>query len=446
MLLFESIKNYILILLASFLLSGCSFKKNFDPLTREKNELNYTQVGVLVLDNNIIVQNSIDEGALFGMIHGASHCFQAGGGEATLLYGLVCLPIGVTTGMAAGIKESWILSELKKEEGTIEAKISIPDIQKKLGDITIKYLQENSVKSALVDINTLRNDDGSINYSLLAIQGIDSAIEFKIEKVSLNEAGIIGVPVFITLEVTSRLVKTTDGRTIAELKKKVISNVHQYSEWIADDFKILKREYQELLETVAKTSVDEYLLLYYPLFSKDFTSVATQRNAPYYILYPYYPELQFSFGSQDQVVLIEGALEAPLLQRFVKIKEEKPLLKWESFPWNYDQTLQEHFSDITYDLEIYKYKGSLAYARIGLKENQHQVEYALQRGEKYLWTVRAKFKMDGKPRVTEWSGLYENTYPAWMFGDESIVWYKRMRNAPLSSKRYFYYPFMIIEE
>lgn len=443
------IKHCILIVSILLFLSGCSFKinKTFDPITREKYDVNYTQIGVLILDNNLTVENDIDEGALYGLRHGAIDCLKYGqGGEVGIIFAVACLPVNAIVDATIGIKESIHLNDLQKERGTIEANIPIPDLQAKSRDIALNYLRENTIDSTIVENNLVRKKDNTNDYSILAKNGIDTLLEFKITKISLHEAGMIGVPVDLTLEIDSKLVDTENGNIIAKLSRKVLSNAHQYQEWVADDFKLLKEESNALLSMAIKASIDEYLLLYYPHYTNNFATSSNQRNAPYYVLAPYYPETQFGFSPKDQVVFVKREFEAPLLQRFVTIKEKNPLLKWEAFPWKYDQLSLNRISDVTYDLEIHKYMGPLVYVRKGIKENHHHVEDALEDGTKYFWTVRARFRVDGKPRVTEWGGLYRDLFPAWVYGDKNLPWYGKGRDLPLSEKLFYYYPFMILQE
>lgn len=93
---------------------------------------------------------------------------------------------------------------------------------------------------------------------------------------------------------------------------------------------------------------------------------------------------------------------------FVKVDSLQPTLRWESFPREQDfsSSSKEELSRITavtYQLRIAN-KG-WSYVRDNLTEPCHKIEDALQPSTKYLWTVRACFKLDGEPRCTEWGAL-----------------------------------------
>jgi hypothetical protein len=53
------------------------------------------------------------------------------------------------------------------------------------------------------------------------------------------------------------------------------------------------------------------------------------------------------------------------------------------------------------------YPAQLVYARAGLPNPFHTVESSLSPSTIHLWAVRARFQLDGQPRVTEWSVLNE---------------------------------------
>lgn len=455
---FLRFKPFYFILLSLFLLfSGCAHKKNFSPSTRDKKAPKYTSIGYLTSIKDTSINDNIDHGVLSGIIYGAKPCFipgafTAGEGGALLggVYLIVCLPIGTTVGATVGAYESKQLDSTKKEKGTIQARINISSIYKKIQNISVSYSHDNNINVRHIEtIDMGFKENNNTDYSILDSKGIDTIIEFEIDEIMLDETGIVDTPIFITLKVSAKSIKTSDGTIIDTTKRKINSDIHSYEEWIADNFKLLDKEFNTLLEIVVSSIIDEFLLVYYPTLPKELVETENQkkpeRHAPYYVLSAYYPEPTYRFGdirelfSDKYEIILAGSPH-----QFTLIKEQQPFLKWESFPWTYDQISKKEFTDIVYDLKIYKYRGSLVYTRKGLKHNSHQVEDLLHLNTKYLWTVRARFNLDGKPRATEWGGLYDLYRPAWTFGDDSNDW--NIKYWPLSSKKYLYYPFMIIEE
>lgn len=90
----------------------------------------------------------------------------------------------------------------------------------------------------------------------------------------------------------------------------------------------------------------------------------------------------------------------------------QPTLQWESFPRDSDiERAPEEMGrvkNVRYDLAIYQpgrvgARSELVYSRNGLLNNEHTIETPLDPDTAYAWTVRARFELDGRQRVTEWS-------------------------------------------
>lgn len=71
-------------------------------------------------------------------------------------------------------------------------------------------------------------------------------------------------------------------------------------------------------------------------------------------------------------------------------------------------------SDVTYEIKIWKAEsgdsGDIAYHRSGIVGTSHRIETPLLPKTRYLWTIRARFLLNGEPRLTEWS---MSSYPAY---------------------------------
>ena len=79
----------------------------------------------------------------------------------------------------------------------------------------------------------------------------------------------------------------------------------------------------------------------------------------------------------------------------------RPELRWESLPLN---AFAPRFtlSEVCYDLRVFDGPAAV-YSRDGLTEPRHRVEMLLTPGKTYTWTVRARFRVDGARRRTEWT-------------------------------------------
>lgn len=90
----------------------------------------------------------------------------------------------------------------------------------------------------------------------------------------------------------------------------------------------------------------------------------------------------------------------------------QPTFRWEAFPRpaeleNEGDELTKQFRSVTYDLRIWQGNSlrptELVYERRGLVIPEHKLEVPLTAASAYFWTIRARFEIDGNPRVLEWS-------------------------------------------
>jgi len=96
---------------------------------------------------------------------------------------------------------------------------------------------------------------------------------------------------------------------------------------------------------------------------------------------------------------------------YVTVDSLQPTLRWQPFPRPEDVKADKsgnlnRIQEIRYELRVWKTitgsSGELVYSRRGLMFARHQLEEPLEPATKYLWSVRARFVLDGNPRVTEW--------------------------------------------
>lgn len=461
--MYNKLFGFVLLFLL-FIFSGCTYNPNYPPISRQKQPLSYSHVGIAVLENNISIQNNIDEGVFQSITQGSTECVGfAGFGTYGMLIAPFCMSINVPIEILQGSITSENLEILKQEKGTVQANLKSIELQRELQDKALEYAHKHMINVSRIEQSTNSNKDKSNDYSSLFSKGIDTVVEYEIVEITFEEADVENLPIYMTLKVKSRLIQTNDGHIIEQFEKKVESNIHPYQEWISNDFKLLTDEYLRLLNIVVSNSIDEFLFLYYPMLSKNMTLDTSKREAPYYVLLATNPKPIFAtpdmrvFSHPEQYQTVRYSQ-----RRFVPIYDKKPLFQWESFPWKHDLISKERFSEIVYDLEIYKYEefhqglflhhgyiGKLVYAKNGLTKNEHKLEEPLEENTKYLWSVRARFKLDGKTRLTEWGGLYYGDQHAWSFGQERgcpSFWECYIDFEPLNNKKNYYYPVIILQK
>jgi hypothetical protein len=78
-------------------------------------------------------------------------------------------------------------------------------------------------------------------------------------------------------------------------------------------------------------------------------------------------------------------------------------------------------TNVRYDLRVWRavgqHRGDLVYAREGLLAPWHRIEEPLQPITPYVWSVRARFDVNGETRATEWGSAVLSA--DWDFGRSS---------------------------
>lgn len=102
-----------------------------------------------------------------------------------------------------------------------------------------------------------------------------------------------------------------------------------------------------------------------------------------------------------------------LAERFewTTVGDLQPTLVWESFPrasdMQVDAATMARVRKVRYDVVISREEhfspAEVVYRRAGLLDSHHTVAVPLRAGSRYFWSVRARFALDGRERITEWS-------------------------------------------
>jgi len=98
--------------------------------------------------------------------------------------------------------------------------------------------------------------------------------------------------------------------------------------------------------------------------------------------------------------------------RFVQVDSLKPTLQWKSFPTAKDIKVDKtgdlnRICEVTYDLNIWRAEDPpskvIIYSRTQLENSSHKIESPLDPLTRYFWSVRVRFKLDGRDIETNWS-------------------------------------------
>jgi hypothetical protein len=224
-------------------------------------------------------------------------------------------------------------------------------------------------------------------------------------EVTLTDAGTVGAgidaPVGLRMNARVRALRAGDG---AELYRA--QYVHEgarlkLAEWAANDGARLLRALEAGYATLAAHVADSVYLLY-PFPSQEAGAAGVLSAA--FGLAPLDPPTR---GTPTDMSLTER-FEWP------GVASTRPLLRWEAFPRAADVKLAPaemgRVGKVTYDLVIARERNlapaEIAYRRSGLAAPEHRVETPLEPRARYYWSVRARFDLDGRPRVTGWASTH----------------------------------------
>ena len=144
-----------------------------------------------------------------------------------------------------------------------------------------------------------------------------------------------------------------------------------------------------------------------------------------FVLYPF-PDrdphgaglLAAAFGLAPLAPRTRGQLSGdPLIgTRFewTAVASLRPTLEWERFPRPGDLRAapddMARVRRVRYDLVIARegdgIPGDIVYRRDGLDAARHRLDVPLAPDTRYFWTVRARFELDGRERLTEWASTH----------------------------------------
>lgn len=237
------------------------------------------------------------------------------------------------------------------------------------------------------------------DYRSLSSQGVDTVLETTLTNAGTSGSGI-NDPSMAYMEVRARLVK-------AETNAELFSAEFQYQGrrlgvegWAALEGKYLVEELGNGYATLGR-HIAESVFALYPFPSRDAGSGGGMLSTVFGLA-PIDPPTRGQLSGDRSVLgnTFEWVVASGL----------SPRLRWEAFPRAKDLAAapadMARVRRVTYDLVVAREEnmapGPIVYRREGVPLNEHTLEVVLQPGTRYFWTVRARFELDGRVRVTEW--------------------------------------------
>jgi hypothetical protein len=406
-------------------------------------------------------------GAAQGAGRGMLECMRAGqgGGDFAALAVLLCMPFGATIGAIHGATTAESADKVEEINRQFRAELTSVRRQETIAHEAADYLGKLGIQADVMDASSgPRSADDLPHYAPGQFKGYGGVLELRVLELHVKSSGKKGADLCLSMNLVARKIDGHAGEERDELEHRVSRGCRSTESWMHDGGKPLFEEIRAGYTLAARQIVDEFYLIYYPRVDVDRAKVHSGTgetepqpkadefipSAPTFVLRPIQPALTTQpeaniFASAPKNRIGYGGLQ------FADVKTLSPRFKWEPFPRDFDlqdtQTKNTRITDVVYDFQIYEgFSGPLKavlplrpiYTRSGLQESQHQIEEELSYCSWYFWTVRARFRLNDVPRVTEWAGAYESaggfmSPGAYRRNRKSIVW--------MWPPDYLYYPF-----
>ena len=355
------------------------------------HQADITQSAIIAVDQAPIIEfegfsRSKGRGAVdtMGMIFGES----LQGGELGVLLLPITLPLGAAVGAALAPSSDTVTHAKQAWSKDFENR----PLMYCLPAQVVAAAKHDGAKWQPVSTNLKAHAGQPPDYTLLADAGVETVLELAITRIGA-EGDSLEAPLALKMNAHGRLLRTVDNAEIFSTDAEYKGGRHTRSEWAADKSKLL-------LDALSEGCGELGRQIYENVF----------------VLYPF-PDQQWH-SSFPRGTLGLAPLEPPLGFSLGKVKNLRPTLRWQRFPRDSDVTVEPkemgRVKKVSYDLFVADRQGNdlkIIYRRDRIPNPEHTLDISLRSKTDYTWSVRARFELDGRERVTEWSGLALGMFP-----------------------------------
>jgi hypothetical protein len=347
-----------------------------------------------------------------------------------------------------------VVAKMANAEQEIVQQISGSDTQSALSLAVLRYLESIGNGADLVLLSDLpgpKTIDESPHYAPGQLRKFANALELGMQRFEFTGSGKKDSLPCMFMSARARLIDGASGQVVDELNYRHRAACYSAEDWLAEDGRRLTdamlNGYRQLVENI----VDEVLLIYHPAQSAD-NPVQTEPRGPVpaFVLAPVdppAPEMGIKWGNVFSFSKKRGGAQGFGGMQFRDVASLTPSFSWERVPPAIASEAGGGYSDLVYDLRVYSGGmsglGAVAPRNLvreinGLTDAAHRLEQSLEPCSWYFWTVRARFRLNGAVRSTEWGGAYKS-----LGGDIYPSYSRRHGTSPLVSwpATYLYYPF-----
>lgn len=299
--------------------------------------------------------------------------------------------------------------------------------------------------AALLDIPGAAAHADSASYAPNGSGAYTSLLELDVLEYRFDGSGAVGAPVCLTMKTHARKLAAPGAALVDEFTYVRRLGCHTVDDWSANAGTRMHDAIMQGNRVTAENIVQEFYLAYHPPRPP---APDPQRVVPDFVLAPIYPPPPQVYLDLN---LFPRKRDTPAFggMHFQDVDTLRPQFAWESFPRALDRPDDDadSFTDVRYDLRLYRgdptagvaiAPGRLVTEVEGITEPFYQLGSDLDACGWYFWTVRARFRLNGMRRATEWGGGYHTAggsyFPSFSRRHGDTLW------VPWPSD-YLYYPF-----
>jgi hypothetical protein len=273
----------------------------------------------------------------------------------------------------------------QSSEAAVAPMLDTNIMQDALRDAIMAAAQSDGVKLKIAPPVVAVDAEGEPDYRELSAKGIDTVLEVTLHQVFLEPGadykGRVNLDPRLPLDMQARvrLLKTRDNSKVFAEDYSYHGKRYQYSEWAASGG-------NKLMDGL----------------KKGYASLGRDISDRIFLLYPF----------ADRVGRGESGCGLGALGPKDNLADDlSPLLSWQGFPRESDISMapqdMKRVKNVRYELVVGTGGNGetpdVFYHVEGLTETSHRIPMRLEPDTRYFWSVRARFDLNGRMRVTDWA-------------------------------------------
>lgn len=328
---------------------------------------------------------------------GGGGCSGSFCGAAIILMLGICGIAGLVGGVA-GAATAPSADQVSESEAAMSRAFEVSTIQNSLRNAVVDAAVVAGIDVARLPEGVVREAVAKQDYRSLAGYGADTVLETSLTRAGTSGTGI-NDPSSAYMQVHVRLVDTSSNEERFASDYLYQGRSRDLAGWAANQARPLIDELEHGY-SVLGSHISESVFLQFRFPDRSPHSAGGLSAA--FGLAPIYPPTRGTLTGDRYI----GAIF-----EWYAVESLRPHFKWEAFPRQGDIAAapeeMARVGKVEYDLVIASEEnmapGEIVYRQYGLASPEHTIRISLQPGRRYFWTVRSRFVLDGRIRVTEWS-------------------------------------------